>query len=94
MSDMSRLEAKVERLTDQLATKERELQALTSKVFHPPILGHMFVLCGRDLDGVWILKRNGALYQEQKAAAAHRAQVERLQHERDEFQRMVISTQV
>jgi X breakpoint 2-interacting protein len=33
------------------------------------------------------------LYQEQKAAAAHRAQVERLQHERDEFQRMVISTQ-
>jgi X breakpoint 2-interacting protein len=61
MSDMSRLEAKVERLTDQLATKERELQALTSK--------------------------------EQKAAAAHRAQVERLQHERDEFQRMVISTQ-
>jgi hypothetical protein len=33
MSDMSRLEAKVERLTDQLASKERELQALTSKVF-------------------------------------------------------------
>lgn len=35
MSDMSRLEAKVERLTDQLASKERELQAITSKVsFH------------------------------------------------------------
>lgn len=33
MSDMSRLEAKVERLTDQLASKERELQAITSKVF-------------------------------------------------------------
>jgi hypothetical protein len=32
MSDMSRLEAKVERLTDQLGSKERELQALTSKV--------------------------------------------------------------
>lgn len=30
---MSRLEAKVERLTDQLASKERELQAITSKVF-------------------------------------------------------------
>jgi X breakpoint 2-interacting protein len=62
MSDMSRLEAKVERLTDQLASKERELQALTSK--------------------------------EQKAAAANRAQLARLQHEKDEFQRMVISTQV
>ncbi|KAH8959447.1 hypothetical protein BDL97_06G077600 [Sphagnum fallax] len=61
MSDMSRLEAKVERLTDQLGSKERELQALTSK--------------------------------EQKAAAAHKAQLERLQHEKDEFQRMVISTQ-
>jgi X breakpoint 2-interacting protein len=56
---MSRLEAKVERLTDQLGSKERELQALTSK-----------------------------------AAAAHKAQLERLQHEKDEFQRMVISTQV
>jgi hypothetical protein len=33
MSDMSRLEAKVERLADQLASKEREFQALTSKVF-------------------------------------------------------------
>ncbi len=32
MSDMSRLEGKVERLTDQLGSKERELQALTSKV--------------------------------------------------------------
>uniref|UniRef100_A0A7I4AAC6 Uncharacterized protein n=1 Tax=Physcomitrium patens TaxID=3218 RepID=A0A7I4AAC6_PHYPA len=61
MSDMSRLEAKVERLTDQLASKERELQAITSK--------------------------------EQKAAATSRAQIEKLQHEKDEFQRMVISTQ-
>lgn len=33
MSDMSRLEAKMERLTDQLASKERELQTITSKVF-------------------------------------------------------------
>lgn len=33
MSDMARLEAKVERLTDQLVSKERELQAITSKVF-------------------------------------------------------------
>jgi len=61
MSDMSRLEAKVERLSDQLASKERELQALTSK--------------------------------EQKAASANRAQLERLQFEKDEFQRMVITTQ-
>ena len=34
MSDMSRLEAKVERLTDQLSSKERELQALASKVLY------------------------------------------------------------
>ncbi|XP_024387372.1 uncharacterized protein [Physcomitrium patens] len=61
MSDMARLEAKVERLTDQLVSKERELQAITSK--------------------------------EQKASATSRAQIERLQHEKDEFQRMVISTQ-
>lgn len=33
MSDMSRFEGKVERLTDQLASKERELQAITSKVY-------------------------------------------------------------
>jgi len=33
MLDMSMFEAKVERLTDQLASKERELQAITSKVF-------------------------------------------------------------
>jgi len=32
--------------------------------------------------------------QEQKAAAASKAQIEKLQHEKDEFQRMVISTQV
>lgn len=42
MSDMSRLEAKVERLTDQLASKERELQAITSKVFFNIHLGDVY----------------------------------------------------
>ncbi|OAE25109.1 hypothetical protein AXG93_3217s1250 [Marchantia polymorpha subsp. ruderalis] len=61
MSDMTRLEARLERQDAQLIAKERELAALTSK--------------------------------EQKAAAAHKVQLEKLQQERDEFQRMVVSTQ-
>ncbi|CAM6022465.1 unnamed protein product, partial [Sphagnum balticum] len=61
MSDISRLENKVERLTDQLSGKERVLQALESK--------------------------------DQKMTAALKTQLEKLQQERDEFQRMVISTQ-
>ncbi|KAH8959515.1 hypothetical protein BDL97_06G081300 [Sphagnum fallax] len=61
MSDISRLENKVERLTDQLFGKERVLQALESK--------------------------------DQKMTAALKTQLEKLQQERDEFQRMVISTQ-
>lgn len=32
MSDMSRLEAKMERLSDQLNSKERELQTMANKV--------------------------------------------------------------
>ncbi|KAL3696749.1 hypothetical protein R1sor_010825 [Riccia sorocarpa] len=61
MSDMTRLEARLERQEAQLLAKERELATLTSK--------------------------------EQKAAAAFKAQLEKLQQERDEFQRMVVSTQ-
>lgn len=61
LSDMSRVEAKVERLEGQLSAKERELAALTRA--------------------------------EQKASAAFRAQIEKLQQERDEFQRMVIGNQ-
>lgn len=34
------------------------------------------------------------LYQEAKATAAFKAQIEKLQQERDEFQRMVIGNQV
>jgi X breakpoint 2-interacting protein len=62
MSDISRLENKVERLTEQLFGKERVLQALESK--------------------------------DQKMTAALKTQLEKLQQERDEFQRMVIGTQV
>ncbi|KAK1322645.1 hypothetical protein QJS10_CPA02g01487 [Acorus calamus] len=61
LSDISRLEAKVERLEGQLAVKDRELATLT---------------------------RNGA-----KAKAGFKAQIEKLQQERDEFQRMVIGNQ-
>lgn len=61
LSDMARLEAKVERLEGQLSSKERELAALTRT--------------------------------EQKASAAAKAQIEKLQQERDEFQRMAIGNQ-
>ncbi|KAJ7550775.1 hypothetical protein O6H91_07G117700 [Diphasiastrum complanatum] len=61
LSDMSRLEAKVERLDAQLVAKERELATLTSK--------------------------------EQKASSAFKAQLEKLQQERDELQRMLIGSQ-
>ncbi|KAK1317845.1 hypothetical protein QJS10_CPA05g01805 [Acorus calamus] len=61
LSDISRLEAKVERLEGQLAAKDRELGTLT---------------------------RN-----EVKAKAGSKAQIEKLQQERDEFQRMVIGNQ-
>lgn len=61
LSDMARLEAKVERLEGQLSSKERELAALTRA--------------------------------EQKATAAFKAQIEKLQQERDEFQRMAIGNQ-
>eukprot|EP00250_Pteridium_aquilinum_P020912 c24989_g11_i1 orf=271-1578(+) len=61
LSDMARLEAKVERLEGQLSAKERELAALTRA--------------------------------EQKATAAAKAQIEKLQQERDEFQRMAIGSQ-
>ncbi|XP_043722795.1 afadin- and alpha-actinin-binding protein-like isoform X2 [Telopea speciosissima] len=61
LSDISRLEAKVERLEVQLAAKDRELATLA---------------------------RNEA-----KATAAFKAQIEKLQQERDEFQRMVIGNQ-
>lgn len=35
MSDMSRLETKMERLSDQLSIKEREMQTMASKVTKP-----------------------------------------------------------
>eukprot|EP01018_Ginkgo_biloba_P001517 Gb_17828 [translate_table: standard] len=61
LSDMSRIEAKVERLEAQLSTKEREIAAVTRT--------------------------------EQKSSSASKAQIEKLQQERDEFQRMVIGNQ-
>ncbi|GAB4853567.1 hypothetical protein Ancab_017758 [Ancistrocladus abbreviatus] len=61
LSDMSRLEAKVERLESQLAAKDKEIATITRT--------------------------------EAKATAAFKAQIEKLQQERDEFQRMVIGNQ-
>lgn len=61
LSDISRLEAKVERLEGQLSAKDREIATITRT--------------------------------EAKAAAAFKSQIEKLQQERDEFQRMVIGNQ-
>ncbi|EFH62515.1 hypothetical protein ARALYDRAFT_480844 [Arabidopsis lyrata subsp. lyrata] len=61
LSDMARLEAKVERLETQLQAKERELGSVTRT--------------------------------EAKNTAALKTQNEKLQKERDEFQRMVIANQ-
>ncbi|KAK4769121.1 hypothetical protein SAY86_027271 [Trapa natans] len=61
LSDISRLEAKVERLESQLQAKEREITTITQT--------------------------------EAKATAQFKFQIEKLQQERDEFQRMVIGNQ-
>ncbi|GAV59574.1 ADIP domain-containing protein [Cephalotus follicularis] len=61
LSDISRLEAKVERLESQIQAKDREIATITRT--------------------------------EAKNTAAFKAQIEKLQQERDEFQRMVIGNQ-
>ncbi|KAK4853826.1 hypothetical protein QYF36_015291 [Acer negundo] len=61
LSDITRLEAKVERLEGQLQAKDREIATITRT--------------------------------EAKATAAFKSQIEKLQQERDEFQRMVIGNQ-
>lgn len=61
LSDISRLEAKVERLESQISAKDREIATITRT--------------------------------EAKATAGFKAQIEKLQQERDEFQRMVSGTQ-
>ncbi|PON75936.1 Afadin/alpha-actinin-binding [Parasponia andersonii] len=61
LSDITRLEAKVERLEGQLQAKDREIATITRT--------------------------------EAKATAGFKSQIEKLQQERDEFQRMVIGNQ-
>ncbi|PWA84054.1 afadin/alpha-actinin-binding protein [Artemisia annua] len=61
LSDISRLETKVERLESQLSAKDREIATITRT--------------------------------EAKAKAGFKAQIDKLQQERDEFQRMVIGNQ-
>jgi synovial sarcoma, X breakpoint 2 interacting protein len=86
-SDISRLEAKIERLDAQLAAKDRELATLTRTVCS------CVNSCFRCLINVGILNfflKN----QEAKNTAALKAQIDKLQQERDEFQKMVIGNQV
>ncbi|XP_073014768.1 uncharacterized protein [Primulina eburnea] len=61
MSDISRLEAKVERLETQLSGKDRDIATMTRT--------------------------------EAKATAAFKSQIDKLQQERDEFQKMVLGNQ-
>lgn len=61
LSDITRSEAKVERLEGQIQAKDREIATITRT--------------------------------EAKATAAFKAQIEKLQQERDEFQRMVLGNQ-
>ncbi|KAF4396000.1 hypothetical protein G4B88_020637 [Cannabis sativa] len=61
LSDITRLEAKVERLEGQIQVKDREIATITRT--------------------------------EAKSTATFKAQIEKLQQERDEFQRMVIGNQ-
>lgn len=92
-SDISRLEAKIERLEAQLAAKDRELATLTRTVcltFFPVVLTGIklcFIspLCSND---------QASHDQEAKNTAALKAQIEKLQQERDEYQKMVIGNQV
>ncbi|OAY68200.1 Afadin- and alpha-actinin-binding protein [Ananas comosus] len=91
-SDISRLEAKIERLEAQLAAKDRELATLTRTVcltFFPVVLTGIklcFIspLCSND---------QASHDQEAKNTAALKAQIEKLQQERDEYQKMVIGNQ-
>lgn len=88
ISDISRLEAKVERLEGQLQAKDRELATITRTVRNFDFyLRKLFLIYSS-----WIFLE--LLYQEAKATAAFKAQIEKLQQERDEFQRMVIGNQV
>ncbi|KAL3623890.1 hypothetical protein CASFOL_032706 [Castilleja foliolosa] len=61
LSDISRLEAKVERLESQLSAKDRDIATMTRT--------------------------------EAKATAAFKTQIDKLQQERDEFQKMVLGNQ-
>ncbi|KAL8460183.1 hypothetical protein ACS0TY_031912 [Phlomoides rotata] len=61
LSDISRLEAKVERLEVQLSSKDRDIATMTRM--------------------------------EAKSTAAFKAQIDKLQQERDEFQKMVLGNQ-
>lgn len=87
-SDIARLEAKVERLDAQLQHKDREIATITRTVslVKFQLIWLPFFSC---VDSWLIL-----VGQEAKNTAALKSQIEKLQQERDEFQRMVIGNQV
>lgn len=92
-SDIARLEAKVERLDAQLQHKDREIATITRTVSLVKFLliWLLFFFLLRLLIEYWI---HSLLGQEAKNTAALKSQIEKLQQERDEFQRMVIGNQV
>jgi len=89
LSDISRLEAKVERLESQLQSKDREIATITRTV-RSSDLCEVLTVATRGFVDDSCLRHD----QEAKAAAQSKAQIEKLQQERDEFQRMVIGNQV
>lgn len=95
-SDISRLEAKIERMDAQLAAKDRELATLTRTVCtlyqHP--FGFFTIIGILNYFQLFMLLKTTLNYQEAKNTAALKSQIDKLQQERDEFQKMVIGNQV
>lgn len=88
LSDISRLEAKVERLESQLQAKDREIATITRTVRSSDLCEVLTAATRGFVDDSRFHD------QEAKATAQFKAQIEKLQQERDEFQRMVIGNQV
>lgn len=92
LSDISRLEGKVERLEAQLSGKDREIATMTRTV----CLVYLWWKCQLRYINCSILIWVGNEFHEQeaKATAAFKSQIDKLQQERDEFQKMVLGNQV
>lgn len=91
LSDISRLEAKVERLDAQLTAKDREIATMTRTVGS---VYSFWKINGVSLCNTFSLVFRWIPQQEAKATAAFKTQIDKLQQERDEFQKMVLGNQV